>query len=122
VVLEGVVAERDEKWHLERVEFPGGSIWMRDRALPIGHHVRVRIPSGGISLSCVPQQDSSILNTLAGVVEAIGDDDHPAHSLVRVKIGESVLLARITKRSVAALDLHHGLPVWAQIKSVAVAQ
>jgi molybdate transport system ATP-binding protein len=122
VVLEGVVAERDEKWHLERVEFPGGSIWMRDRALPLGHHVRVRIPSGGISLSCVPQQDSSILNTLAGVVEAIGDDDHPAHSLVRVKIGESVLLARITKRSVAALELHPGLPVWAQIKSVAVAQ
>lgn len=122
VVLEGVVAERDETWHLERVEFPGGSLWMRDRALPLGHKVRVRIPSGGISLSRLPQQDSSILNTLAGVVEAIGDDDHPAHSLVRVKIGESVLLARITKRSVAALELHPGLPVWAQVKSVAVAQ
>jgi molybdate transport system ATP-binding protein len=122
VVLEGVVAERDERWHLERVEFPGGSLWMRDRALPLGHAVRVRIPSGGISLSRVPQQDSSILNTLAGVVEAIGEDDHPAHSLVRVKIGESLLLARITKRSVAALELKPGVPVWAQIKSVAVAQ
>ena len=122
VVLEGVVAERDETWHLERVQFPGGSLWMRDRALPLGHRVRVRIPSGGISLSRVPQQESSILNTLAGVVEAIGDDDHPAHSLVRVKIGESVLLARITKRSVAALELHPGLLVWAQVKSVAVAQ
>ena len=122
VVLEGFVAERDETWHLERVQFPGGSLWMRDRALPLGHTVRVRIPSGGISLSRVPQQDSSILNTLAGVVEAIGDDDHPAHSLVRVKIGESVLLARITKRSVAALELHPGLLVWAQVKSVAVAQ
>ncbi|MHB8123697.1 MAG: TOBE domain-containing protein, partial [Desulfuromonadaceae bacterium] len=42
--------------------------------------------------------------------------------LVRVKIGESVLLARITKRSVAALELHPGLLVWAQVKSVAVAQ
>ncbi len=122
VVLEGVITERDETWHLERVQFPGGSLWMRDRALPIGHRVRVRIPSGGISLSRVPQQDSSILNTLAGVVEAIGDDDHPAHSLVRVKIGESVLLARITKRSVAALELRPGLPVWVQVKSVAVAQ
>jgi len=122
VVLEGIVAERDEQWHLERVAFPGGSLWMRDRALPLGRTVRVRIPSGGISLSRVPQQDSSILNTLAGVVEAIGDDDHPAHSLVRVRIGESVLLARITKRSVSALELCPGLPVWAQIKSVAVAQ
>jgi molybdate transport system ATP-binding protein len=122
VVLEGVVAERDERWHLERVAFPGGSLWMRDRGLPLENPVRVRIPSGGISLSRVPQQDSSILNTLAGVVEAIGDDDHPAHSLVRVKIGESMLLARITKRSVAALELHPGLPIWAQVKSVAVAQ
>lgn len=122
VVLEGVVAERDEEWHLERVEFPGGFLWMRDRGIPLGQHVRVRVPSGGISLSRLPQQESSILNTLAGVVEAIGNDDHPAHSLVRVRIGESVLLARLTKRSVAALDLRPGLPVWAQIKSVAVAQ
>ncbi len=122
VVLEGVVAERDEKWHLERVEFPGGFLWMRDRGISLGQHVRVRVPSGGISLSRLPQQDSSILNTLAGIVEEIGNDDHPAHSLVRVRIGESMLLARITKRSVAALDLRPGLPVWAQIKSVAVAQ
>lgn len=122
VVLEGIVAERDEVWHLERVEFPGGSLWMRDRGIPLGQRVRVRVPSGGISLSRLPQQESSILNTLAGVVEAIGDDDHPAHSLVRVRVGESVLLARITKRSVAALSLQPGVPVWAQIKSVAVAQ
>ncbi|MDD2273094.1 MAG: molybdenum ABC transporter ATP-binding protein [Desulfuromonadaceae bacterium] len=122
VVLEGIVSERDEEWHLERVEFPGGFLWMRDRSTPLGHTVRVRIPSGGISLSRLPQQDSSILNTLAGVVEAIGEDDHPAHSLVRVRVGESVLLARITKRSAAALELRRGLPVWAQVKSVAVAQ
>ncbi|MBW4056853.1 MAG: TOBE domain-containing protein, partial [Proteobacteria bacterium] len=37
-------------------------------------------------------------------------------------VGESVLLARITKRSVDALGLYPGLPVWAQVKSVAVAQ
>jgi len=122
VVLEGTVAERDENWHLERVEFPGGSLWMRDRGVPLGHTVRVRIPSGGISLSRVPQHESSILNTLAGMVEEVGDDDHPAHSMIRVRVGESMLLARITKRSVAALDLHPGLPVWAQVKSVAVAQ
>ncbi|MBW4055507.1 MAG: molybdenum ABC transporter ATP-binding protein, partial [Proteobacteria bacterium] len=29
VILEGIVAERDERWHLERVEFPGGALWMR---------------------------------------------------------------------------------------------
>lgn len=122
VVLEGVVAERDERWHLERVEFPGGSLWMRDRSIPLGHTVRVRVPSGGISLSLEEQHGSSILNMLPGHVEEIGDDDHPAHSLVRVRIGETVLLARLTKRSVATLQLRPGVKVWAQIKSVAVAR
>ncbi|MDD2581559.1 MAG: molybdenum ABC transporter ATP-binding protein [Desulfuromonadaceae bacterium] len=122
VILEGIVAERDERWHLERVEFPGGSLWMRDQSIPLGHTVRVRVPSGGISLSLEEQHGSSILNMLAGHVEEIGDDDHPAHSLVRVRIGETVLLARLTKRSVAALQLRPGVPVWAQIKSVAVAR
>lgn len=122
VVLEAVVTERDEEWSLERVEFPGGSLWIRDRGIPLGQNVRVRIPSGGISLSLEEQHGSSILNMLPGYVEAIGDDDYPSNALVWVRIGESVLLARITKRSVAVLDLHPGSPVWAQIKSVAVAQ
>lgn len=122
VVLDAVVTERDEEWSLERVEFPGGSLWIRDRGIPLGQNVRVRIPSGGISLSLEEQHGSSILNMLPGYVEAIGDDDYRSNALVRVRIGESVLLARITKRSVAALDLQPGAPVWAQIKSVAVEQ
>ena len=120
VVLEGIVAERDEIWNLTRVEFNGGSLWTRDRGMTLGRRVRLRVPSGGVSLCRKPQEETSILNSLAAIVEAIGDDDHPAHSLVRVTIGGSVLLARITKRSVAALELEPGQPVWVQVKSVAV--
>ena len=36
VVLDGVVAERDETWHLARVDFPGGSLWVRDHGVPLG--------------------------------------------------------------------------------------
>lgn len=122
VVLEGVVAERDETWSLARVECAGGSLWARDRGIPLGHRVRVRVPSGGVSLCRKFQEETSILNILSGHVEAIGDDNHPAHSLVRVTIGEMVLLARVTKRSVAALGLEPGQQVWAQVKSVAVVE
>lgn len=120
VVLEGVVAERDEQWSLVRVSFDGGSLWTRDRGIAVGRKVRLRVPSSGVSLCRAPQQETSILNILEGQVEAIGADDHPAHALVRVAIGGSVLLARITRRSVAALGLEPGQAVWAQIKSVAV--
>ncbi|CAH2029891.1 molybdenum ABC transporter ATP-binding protein [Trichlorobacter ammonificans] len=120
VVLEGTVAERDEQWSLVKVSFDGGSLWTRDRGIAVGRQVRLRVPSSGVSLCRVPQQETSILNTLAGRVEGIGPDDHPAHALVRVAIGHSVLLARITRRSVAALALEPGQEIWAQVKSVAV--
>ena len=34
VVLDAVVAARDEEWHLARVEFAGGRLWVRDHGLP----------------------------------------------------------------------------------------
>ena len=43
VVLVAVVAERDATWHLARVEFPGGSLWVRDGGHALGQAARVRI-------------------------------------------------------------------------------
>jgi molybdate transport system ATP-binding protein len=119
-VLEGTVAERDARWHLARVDFPGGSIWTRDRAIPLGRRVRVRVPSGGVSLCLTRPEETSILNILPGQVEEIGDDEHPGLSLVRVRLGSAAVLARVTKRSQAALALKPGQAVWVQIKSAAV--
>jgi molybdate transport system ATP-binding protein len=120
VVLDGVLAQRDEIWHLARVDFPGGSLWVREHGVPIGHHVRVRILARDVSLALAHVDHTSIQNLLLGTVEAIGEDSHPALALVRVRVGESALVARLTRRSVAALDLSPGRPVWAQVKSVAL--
>jgi len=120
VVLDGVVAERDEAWHLMRVEFSGGALWTRDRGISLGRRVRLLVPSGGVSLCLERHEDSSILNNLPGRVEAILDGDHPGLSLVRVRIGECAVLARLTKRSLAALALEPEQPVWVQVKSASV--
>jgi len=120
VVLDGIVVERDEQWHLMRVEFSGGSLWSRDRCIPLGRRVRLLVPSGGVSISLEPQKDCSILNSLFGRVEKVLDGDHPGLSLVKVKVGESALLARATKRSLACLALEPGQPVWVQVKSASV--
>jgi molybdate transport system ATP-binding protein len=126
VVLAGVLAERDEAWHLVRVSFPGGSLWTRDPGLPIGRAVRVRVLARDVSLARQPPWASSIQNTLPGRVDAIAGDAHPGVALVRVVVGSTEpagsarLLARVTRRSAAALSLEPGLPVWVQVKSVAL--
>jgi len=122
VVLDAVVAERDAAWQLVRLQLPGSeaSLWARDGGLPIGRSARVRVLARDVSLAAAPQPGSSIGNQLPAVVEAIADDEHPALALVRVRIGALPLVARLTRRSVHALALQPGRPVWAQVKTVAL--
>ena len=120
VVLVGEVAERDAHWHLAHIAFPGGHLWVRDSGVPIGQRVRVRILARDISLALATHSDSSILNVLPATVEQIADDTHPALALVRLSAGGVPLVARVTRRSAANLNLHPGQNLWAQIKAVAL--
>jgi molybdate transport system ATP-binding protein len=137
VVLDAVVAERDALWHLARLEqqpilsardmfFNGGaapvrcSFWTRDTGAAVGQRVRLRVLARDVSLTLAPQSDSSIGNQLSAVVEAVADDRHPALALVRVRVGTTPLVARLSKRSANSLGLHIGQTVWAQVKTVAL--
>ncbi len=120
VVLDAVIGEHDEAWHLVRADFAGGGLWVRDNGLPSGHHVRVRILARDVSLSLSHQEDTSIQNLLQGCVSQIADDNHPALVLVRVHVGEAPIVARLTKRSASTLGLVPGKAVWVQIKAVAL--
>ena len=119
-VIDAAIAERDAAWHLVRVDFPGGSLWVRDNGQPLGHRVRVRVLARDVSLAHSKGEDSSILNALPAKVVAVADDTHPAMALVRLDVGRSPLLARLTKRSVAALGVREGMDIWARIKAVAL--
>ncbi|MBF0126902.1 MAG: molybdenum ABC transporter ATP-binding protein [Magnetococcales bacterium] len=120
VVLEAVVTERDTEWHLAQVAFPGGHLWVRDQGRPVGHAVRVRILARDVSLACERVTDTSIINTLPVLVTGLVQDAHPALCLVRLDACGTPLLARLTRRSAAALRLEPDLKVWAQIKAVAL--
>ena len=120
VVLRAVVVERDTAWHLARVEFPGGSLWVRDGGHAVGHAVRVRILARDVSIALAPVVGTSIQNCLPATVEQMAGDYHPALSLLRLRLGQSPLLARLTRRSAAALELESGKLVWVQIKAVAL--
>lgn len=119
IVLDATVGELDMDWHMVRVDFNGGSLWIMDHGLPVGHRVRVRILARDVSLAEQPGI-SSIQNVLRGQIDAIADDGHPGLILVRVKVGKVLLLARLTKRALASLGIMLGKEVWIQVKSVAL--
>ncbi|MCK6390660.1 MAG: molybdenum ABC transporter ATP-binding protein [Azonexus sp.] len=120
VVLDATIGEIDAEWHLARVDFAGGSLWTRDPAVPVGKRVRVRVLARDVSLALNEPGMSSIQNCLDGCVESFAADDHPGLLLVRVQIGASLLVARLTRRSAAQLGIATGLPVKVQVKSVAL--
>ncbi len=120
VVLSAKVVERDNQWHLVRVEFPGGSLWVRDGGDEVGQQVRLRVLARDVSLALSSHSDSSIVNRLPAQVLDICSDRDEAMLLVRLSVGESIFIARITRRSAAHLSLENADTVWAQVKSVAV--
>ncbi|MBF0180761.1 MAG: molybdenum ABC transporter ATP-binding protein [Magnetococcales bacterium] len=120
VVLEAMVAERDAEWHLARVDFVGGQLWVRDRGLSVGTPARIRILARDVGLALERVTGTSIINVFAATVTGVAEEGHPAHRLVRLDAGGAPLLARVTARSVAALRLAPGVPVQAMIKAVAL--
>lgn len=120
VILQGHIRERDPQWHLARVEFDGGSLWVRDGGDELNKPVRVRVLAKDVSLALENHEDSSILNRLPVVVEDIVRDNDEAMALVRMNFGSKRLIARVTQRSITHLQLVKERPVWAQIKSAAI--
>ena len=122
-LLEAPVRGRDATWNLAEVAFEGGSLWLRDSVgLEPGRTVRVRVLARDVSLALAAPAGTSIQNQLACTVESITPDAHASQVLVRLRCGGSTLIARVTARSAAQLELVAGRAVWALVKSVALVE
>jgi molybdate transport system ATP-binding protein len=119
-LLEGEVQEVDARWHLVRIGFAGGSLWLPDSGLPAGRRVRVRVLARDVSLVREPAQATSIQNVLSCTVRAVAAAAHPSQVTVQLACGASLLLARITARAAQQLELAQGQQIWAQVKSAAL--
>jgi molybdate transport system ATP-binding protein len=120
-VMETVVADHDEAYHLTALDSRFGRLWVKQLDRRKGEPVRVNIPARDVSLSLQHEEQSSILNIWEAVVIEIADADA---GQVMVKLccpenaGNQPLLARITKKSRDRLNLTTGSHVYARIKSV----
>ncbi len=120
VVLDTRLEVQDDTWHLSGLRFAGGLLWLKQVNAALNAPLRVRILARDVSISLAAPHGSSILNSLpARVVETV-PDIHPAQVLVRLDAGGATLFSRITRRSLDALALTDGMPVWALVKSVAL--
>lgn len=120
VVVDAVAAAHDGRFHLTRLDFPGGQIHVPRETLELGEAVRVRIRARDVSLALSAHEDSSVLNRFAATVQEIAATANPANVLVRLDAGGTALLARVTLRSQEHLGLEPGRRVWAQVKSAAL--
>ncbi len=118
-VISATVASHDPGYHLTLVRFAGGEFSLPQQALDVGHTLRVRVQARDVSLTLQRQTGTSIQNILPVTVTALSPDA-PGQVMVQLDAGGSVLLARVTARSVEALALEVGKPVFAQVKGVAI--
>lgn len=116
-VLEATLVRYDQNFDLTLFKFSGGEIWSPGRF--DSPSVRLRISASDLSLSKTPAESSTILNILPATIETMAPES-AATELLRLRLGDDVLVARITRRSSQQLNLQAGDSVYAQIKSVTV--
>lgn len=119
-VINAQVTARDHEWHLMRVDFGGAQLWLRDSGAAIGSALRLRLLARDISISLEAPSLSSIQNHVVAELTALREAEHPSQMTLRLRCCEHHLLARITRRAAAQLQLHIGQSVWLQIKSAAL--
>ncbi len=119
-VMDGRVHSHDTTYHLTHVSIPGGKVAVSYRDLPIGHSVRVRILARDVSLALAPIDNSSITNIFPARVIAIQPMQDPAQVLIKLDMGGTPILSRVTKRSVHILGIESNQIIYAQVKSVAL--
>lgn len=124
-VLEGVITAYDAHYQLSTVAVPGGQLLVPGRQAGIGERRRLRVAASDVSLAKTEPGRSTIINTLSVVIRDIHVEENSAYAHVVAAIGgtdgDVRLAARITRKSLAALEIKVGDAMIAQIKSVALA-
>lgn len=109
----------DSAFNLTELAFSGGVLTVPGRYVDRQRSVRLRIAAHDISLCLSRPDGTTILNVIEAQIDNVADVG-PSSALVRLAAGDDFLLAMVTRRSVARLDLKRGDRVFAQIKSVTV--
>jgi molybdate transport system ATP-binding protein len=118
-VIDATVAGQDLASGLARLAFEGGELLTTDLDALVGERVRVRIRARDVSIALERPRGISVLNCLPGVIAEVGDDKGSSVD-VRIAVGLTSIIARITRHSVETLQLAPGKQVFALVKAVSL--
>lgn len=118
-VIQAMPERYDADYDLTRFRYSGGELLVPGHYAANTPNLRLRIAASDVSVCVTRPQQTSILNILPAEVDDI-QPTGPSTDLVRLAVGDDILLAQVTRLSVARLDLKKGDQVFAQVKSVTV--
>ena len=118
-VLTTTVADHEPEFGLTRVQYRDHSLYIPEQPLEVGSSLRVHLLAQDISITLGKSEvPTSVLNMLTATVLEIGPQDSNTSSVnIKLDIGEPIL-ATITRKSLAHLQLKPGMQVYATVKAV----
>lgn len=118
VLLECRVAAQDGVRGLTQLAFAGGALRVAQRPEPVGTTLRLRLRARDVAVATEVPRGLSINNVLPATLSAIEPLGDTAECMLRLDVGPTPLLARVTRDAVARLGLVPGQPVFALVKAV----
>ncbi|MBO1078659.1 molybdenum ABC transporter ATP-binding protein [Roseomonas haemaphysalidis] len=119
-LLPCTVLAHDPARQLTRLGFPGGTLSVPLAPAPVGSTQRLRLRARDVAVATEEPRGLSVQNVLPVVLEAL-EPGAAGEAMLRLRAGPSLLLARVTLDSAHRLSLRPGQPLWALVKSVALA-
>jgi len=118
-VIEARVAGYDPRDGLSQLDFDGGTLTIPGRMGDVGEPVRLRVAASDVIIATERPSGISALNILEAEVTATVVGQGPGVA-VRLLVGRTPLLARVTRRSAVGLALEPGKRVYALLKATAI--
>lgn len=120
-VITATIDDHDHHYALTQLHLEDGqrlTIPIVDK--PLGTTLRLRIPVRDVALALSTSDQVSYRNQLSASVEQIGLVAGNKTSVeLRLRVGEQILRARLTRKSFDELGVKEGMPIVALIRSVA---
>lgn len=118
-LIDAQLVSHDEDYQLSHLLIPGIQFIVPRLERPIGSQVRLRVMARDVSIALSAPSHTSILNIFPARIMEIMEVG-PSQVLIKLDLENTVLLARITRKSAAHLALHPGKQVYAQVKAAAL--
>lgn len=120
VVLACAVEAHDPAAGVTQLGFDGGRFVVPLRPEPVGARLRIRLRARDVAVATARPDRMSIRNILPCTLLGIDPAPQPHEMFLRLGVGPTMLLARVTTQAVAELGLTPGASVFALVKSIAL--